>query len=144
MKNGINGKLEEAFKQEDARIQGVVKVVKERIGSEDPEEVKELGSKGRVALLTRQKYSLSKGRPAGQWDLVVTSEALPNFPLLEDMEPAGFAASLTGNCEVSVSFTPLFRKEEEEEEALRRAGISLGEGEQCLCEDTHKGVCSRK
>ena len=41
------------------------------------------------------------------------------------MEPAGFAASLTGNCEVSASFTPLFfRKEEEEEAALRRAGIS--------------------
>ena len=80
MKNGINRKLEEAFKQEDARIQAVVKVVKERIDSEDPEEVKELGSKASVALLTRQKYSLSKGRPAGQWDLVVRSEALPNFP----------------------------------------------------------------
>ena len=59
----INGKLEEVFKAEDARIQKVVKVVKDNIGSEDPEEVKELIRKAKVTLLKNQKYSFKKKVP---------------------------------------------------------------------------------
>ena len=51
----INGKLEEVFKAEDARIQSVVKMVKENIDSEDPEEVKELTRKAQLTLLKKQK-----------------------------------------------------------------------------------------
>ena len=37
---GINGKLEMVFKAEDAHIQSAVKMIKENIVSEDPEEVR--------------------------------------------------------------------------------------------------------
>ena len=50
----VNGELEEVFKQEDARIQEVVKMIKEKIGNKDPEEVKELTMKTRLTLLKNQ------------------------------------------------------------------------------------------
>ena len=51
----INGKLEEVFNAEDARIQSVVKVIKENIDSEDPVEVKELTRKAKLTLLKKPK-----------------------------------------------------------------------------------------
>ena len=54
----VNGKLEEVFNAEDARIQSVVKMIKENIDSEDLEEVKELTRKAKLTLLKNQKYSL--------------------------------------------------------------------------------------
>ena len=42
----INGKLEEVFKAEDARIQSVVKRITETIDIEEPEEVKEVSKEG--------------------------------------------------------------------------------------------------
>ena len=54
----VNGRLEEVFKAEDARIQIAVKMVKEKIDSEDPEEVNELTRKAQLTLLKKQKYSL--------------------------------------------------------------------------------------
>ena len=45
-KQRINGKLEEVFKAEDARIQSVVKRITETIDIEEPEEVKEVSKEG--------------------------------------------------------------------------------------------------
>ena len=63
----VNRKLEEVFKAEDARIQSVVKEVKENIDSEDPEEVKELthwkrrsaGKPARTSTQRKKKSSVS-------------------------------------------------------------------------------------
>ena len=57
----INGELEEHFKAEDARIQGVVKIVREKVNSEDHEEVELAVSKAKSAAFVRKEYSLSKG-----------------------------------------------------------------------------------
>ena len=58
----INSELEGPFTQEDACIQEVVKVVKERINSEDPEEVEELTRKAKLTLLKNQRYASSRTR----------------------------------------------------------------------------------
>ena len=58
----INSELEGPFTQEDARIQEVVKLVKEKIDSKDPEEVKELARKARLTLLKNQRYASSRTR----------------------------------------------------------------------------------
>ena len=52
----INEKLEEVFKAEDAHIQSAVKMIKENIVSEEPEEVKDLTRKAKLTLLKNQKY----------------------------------------------------------------------------------------
>ena len=73
----VNGKLEEVFKAEDARIQIAVKVVKEKIDSGNPEEVKELTRKAKLTLLKKQKYSLwnpsewARKHPCDNFDLKV-------------------------------------------------------------------------
>ena len=71
----INGELEEAFIAEDLRIQSVVKEIKNNIDSEDPDEVSELIRKVHLALLKKQRYTLSREGPQGNCALVVTKEA---------------------------------------------------------------------
>ena len=123
MTNSVNERLGTAFSQEDARIQEVVKVIRENLDSENADVVKELTRKGVMSLLKNQKYSLRKGDSLASLDLTVTNEVISDFPLLECMKPAGFAASLTENGCVSISFAPLFSKAEEG--TLEELGVSL-------------------
>ena len=106
----INGKLEEIFKAEDARIQSVVKVVKENIDSEDPEEVKELTRKAKLTLLRNQKYSLwnpsewARKHPCDNFDLTVEREWSLKFIDFEERKPTNLVPSFTKNGELSLSF----------------------------------------
>ena len=71
----VNGKLEELFKAEVARIQSFVKVVKEKIDSKDLGEVKELTRKEKLTLLKSQRYSLYGKNSLDRYDLKMEKEA---------------------------------------------------------------------
>ena len=102
----INGRLEEAFKAEDARIQSVVKIARERIDSEDPEEVKELARNWKLTLAKKQEYSLSGGGDShGQCYLKVEKEASLKVIDFEERKPADLVISFTDKGELSLSFT---------------------------------------
>ena len=107
----VNGRLEEIFKAEDARIQRVVKMVKERIDSDDPEEVKELTRKAKLAPLKNQKYSLGKLDSFDNYDLKVEKEASTKFIDFEERKLTDLVPSFTENGELSISFT-LFSEDE--------------------------------
>ena len=106
----INGKLEEVFKAEDARIQSVVKMIRENIDSEDPEEVKELARKAKLTLLRNQKYSLwnpsewARKHPCDNFDLTVEREASLKFIDFEERKPTNLIPSFTEKGELSLSF----------------------------------------
>ena len=108
----VNGKLEEVFKAEDAGIQNVVKVVKERVNSEDPDEVKDLKRNAKLTLLKNQKYSL-KGNSFGSYDLKVEKGASLEFIDFEERKPTDLVSSFTEKGELSLSFT-FFNEDEEE------------------------------
>ena len=100
----INGELEDPFAQEDARIQEVVKVVKENIDSKDPEELKALTRKARLTLLKNQKYSLVKIDSRDNYDLKVIKEASLKPIDFEERKPMNLVPSFTKQGELSVSF----------------------------------------
>ena len=106
----INGKLEEVFEAEDARIQRVVKMIKENIDSEDPEEVKELTRKAKLTLLRNQKYSLwnpsewARKRPCDNFDLNAERGASLKFIDFEERKPTNMVHSFTRKGELSLSF----------------------------------------
>ena len=101
----INGELEEVFKAEDTRIQEVVKVIKEKIDSKDPEEVEELARKARLTLFKNQKYSLRKEDSSDSYDLKVIKEASLKFIDFEERKPRSLIPSFTKKGEFSLSFT---------------------------------------
>ena len=101
----VNGKLEVVFKAEDARIQCVVKVVKEKIDSEDPEEVKELTRRAQLTLLRKQEYELIEGNSLDNCNLKVEKEASLKFIGFEEGKPTNLILSFTKNGELSLSFT---------------------------------------
>ena len=123
----VNGKLEELFKAEDSRIQSVVKVVNERIGSE----VKELTRKAKLTLLKKQKYSLRKLDSLDRYDLKVEKEASLEFIDFEERKPTDFIPSFTKNGELSLSFTFF---DEDEMEALKGVGSLFKVGGECVGE----------
>ena len=109
----INGRLEDLFKTEDARIQRVVKVVKEKFDSEDLEEVKELIRKAKLTLLKNQKYSLKEGDSLDNYDLKVERGASLKPIDFEDRKLTNVILSFTKKGELSLSFT-FFNEDEEE------------------------------
>ena len=111
----INGKLEELFKEEDARIQAVVKEVKEKIGSSNFEEAEELTRKARLTLLKNQKYSLKVDLPA-IYDLKVIKEASLKAIDFEERKLTNLIPLFTKKGEFSLSFTFF---DEDEVEALK-------------------------
>ena len=125
----INRKLEGVFKTEDARIQSVVKMVRENIDSEDPEEVKELARKAKLTLLKNQKYSLwslpewTRKHPRDNLDLIVEKEASLKFIDFEERKPASVVPSFIEKGELSLSFTFF---SEDELEALKGVDSSFG------------------
>ena len=116
----FNGKLEEAFKAEDTRIQEVVKLVKEKIGSENPEEVKELTRKAKLTLLKNQKYSLKEGDSLDSYDLKVGREAALEFIGFEERKLSNLIPSFTEKGELSLSFTFF---DEDEVKALKEIDL---------------------
>ena len=109
----INGKLEELFKAEDARIQSVVKAVKEKIGSKDPEEVEELTRKTKLTLFKNQKYALSGWYSCSSCDLKAKSEIQLKQVDFEERRPIDLVPLFTGKGELSLSFS--FFSEDEKE-----------------------------
>ena len=101
----INGKLEEAFKQEDARVQEVVKLVRENVDCRNPAKVKELVRKAQLTLLVNQKYSLCEEDSLGNYDLRVKREASLEFIDFEEKKPMDFTASATKKEEITLSFS---------------------------------------
>ena len=114
--NMTNEKLEVAFKQEDARIQSVVKMVKEKIGCRDPEEVKELTRKAKLTLLKSQKYSLFKGNSLEKYDLKVEKEASLKSIDFGERKLRSLISSFTEKGELSLSFAFF---DEDEAEVLK-------------------------
>ena len=100
----INEKLEKLFEEEDARIQSVVKMVEERIDSEDPEKVKKLTRKAQLTLLNNQKYSL-KSDSLDSYDLKVKKEASLKFIDFEERKPTNVVPLFTEKGKLSLSFT---------------------------------------
>ena len=100
----INSELEGPFTQEDARIQDVVKAVKERIGSKDPEEVKTLTRKARLTLLKNQRYTLEDADLYEDCGLRVIKEAALKSIAFEERKPRRLIPSFTEKGELSLSF----------------------------------------
>ena len=101
----INGKLEDPFKAEDARIQSVVKMVKENICSEDPEKVKELIMKAKLALVISQSYSLIEEDSLDKYDLGVERETSLKWFDFEERKPTKLSPSFTKNGGTLISFS---------------------------------------
>ena len=112
----VNGELEEVFKQEDARIQEVVKVVKERINSKDPEEVKALTRKARLTLLKNQRYALEDADLYEDCGLEVVKEVSLKHINFEERKPRSLIPSFTEKGELSLSFAFF---DEDEAEVLK-------------------------
>lgn len=103
----INKKLEPIFVREDARIQSVVKIIKEKINSEKPEERDNLIRKAKQTLLLNQQYKLvdlHKGNLVDRYELVIVTEPFLNAVDFEEMKPTISSTSFTGKGEVSLSF----------------------------------------
>ena len=100
----INSELEGPFTQEDARIQEVVKLVKEKIGSKDPEEVKALARKARLALLRNQRYALEDADSYEDCGLRVVKEASLKVIDFGERKARSLIPSFTENGDLSLSF----------------------------------------
>ena len=117
LENGINERLEGLFKQEDARIQSVVKVVKESVGDdESPGGVDELVRKARLTLLRSQKYLIVEGDLSDSCELIVELEASLEYIYFEERKPTALTPVFTEEWELSLSFAFF---DEDEAEALK-------------------------
>lgn len=109
----INSKLEQLYTKEDARIQEVLKLIKDR-DNKSLNEVKELITKGKLTLVIGQRYSVAspqKGCSLGDYGLVVTKDIHMEFINLEERKPEKFSAVLSERSGISLSF--LFFNEDE-------------------------------
>lgn len=124
----VNKRLEEVFLREDARIQEIVKVVKESSNSlANPDEMNSLIKRAKAALLSEQSYSLgspSGERSLGSYDLIVTNEVTLECLDFERRNPTDLTASFTAQGDISLSFA--FFGDDDEAEFLRKVDLSLG------------------
>ena len=81
-----------------------MKLVKEKIGSKDPEEVEELTRKARLTLLRNQRYALEAADLYEDCGLRVVKEASLEFIDFEERKPRSFVPSFTEKGELSLSF----------------------------------------
>ena len=109
----VNGELETVYSQEDARIQSVVKLVREKMEDGSPEVLEEMIRKAKAVLCRKQTYSLRY--PPNKHLLVnklrVKREALLNIICFEERKPTDLITSFTDKGELSLSF-PLFSEDE--------------------------------
>ena len=108
----VNKKLEVPFTKEDARLQAIVKVMRESIWSEVPENgsgMNELTMKGKEGLITVQKYRLLESSPKGslcdRYDLIVEKEVSLKCIGFEERMPIITSISLLKNGGMYVFFT---------------------------------------
>ena len=118
----INGKLEGLFKEEDARVQEVVKLVKEKMGTGSPEELKEIELTAKTTLVRGQKYAISEGSTVDGYDLVATKTASLEFLGFEERKPTDFAPSFSDKGCVLLPFAFF---DEKEVEVLKTFDLSL-------------------
>ena len=109
----INRKLEALFSQEDARIQGVVKMVKENIDSKNPEKVKNLARVAKTTLSKSQSYSLNRSDSYDKCNLSVKKGVSLKFAKFEERKPENLVLTFTKKGELSLSFT-FFNEDEVE------------------------------
>lgn len=97
MKKRVNESLEEFFSKEDARLQGALKEVREKMGSTNPKEVREAVARGEAALVVGLKYSLENsagsGISLGGYNITATEEIYPELLCLETRKPEDFVPS---------------------------------------------------
>ena len=104
LRERINGALEKAFEEEDGRLQEAVRIVVEKLGSRNPEEVNCAEKKGRTTLLIHQSYSLSGGDSGDDYELEIERKPWVKSIEFEDRKPSEFCVSLTPQGDLSVSF----------------------------------------
>ena len=135
----VNERLEVLFSQEDARIQGVVKMVKENIDSENPDEIKELTRKAKLTLLMSQKYSLAEGESLDNYNFEVEKEVSLKSIDFEERRPMSLIPSFTEKGEFLLSFAFF---DEDEVEVLKEVGSHF-EAEVKVWEKGHEEDTSR-
>ena len=117
LKEKINGKLEAAFSQEDARLQGLLSKARECANKEASDETRLMRAKAVEALVHCAKYKLLEpgclveGPLCDAYDLEVVDEVLPEYLELEKVAPTSLACSVLSSGEVRLSFS-LFREDE--------------------------------
>ena len=104
LKKGINDRLKDLFTEEDARVQEIVNTLRVEGGKEN---IEELSKKGKLALLTRPRYSLEKSDE--KWSLKAYYLSVSDKVSLESIDfeerkPTNFSASITDNGDISASF----------------------------------------
>ena len=107
MGSRINGKLEQLFDQEDARVQEAVSRVREAINKGSSDGAKELATEAKATLVKSQVYSLrvpQKGHSIEDYDLSVEEEKSLKYIDFEDRKPTDFAASFNKRGEASITF----------------------------------------
>lgn len=116
LKERINKELELDFTEEDTRIQEVVKMVRVNIHNENPDEIKAIETKVKLALLTTQKYAICDFGESDDpddlenldcldyYDLSATKEASLKWIDFEERKPTNIAPSFTEKGEFSLSF----------------------------------------
>ena len=97
-------------------------MVKEKIDSKDPEEVKELTRKARLALLMNQRYTIEEADLYEDCGLKVIKEASLKSIDFEERKPRSLIPSLTEKGEFSLSFTFF---DEDEAEVLKEVDSEL-------------------
>ena len=111
LRKRVNNELEPLFTQEDARLQGVVKSLREKMDSEGSDELT-VGAK--ATLLVKQTYSLSnpaKGHSLNDYNLTATKEVSLDCFNFDKRRPLSLIPSLSDKGEISLFFT--FFSEEE-------------------------------
>ena len=121
----IKGKLEPLYYQEDARLHEITSLIREKIDTGSPEELRELKVRAIKTLVTPQKYelsNLSSWRKLDELDLIVKREVSLDFLDLYKRAPLNFTPVLTSPGEVTISFTFF---SEDETEALKSFDLPL-------------------
>lgn len=106
--NRINEKLERYFIQEDARIQGVVGLIRQSMDTGNVEDIDELSIKAKAVLVLVQRYELydiSGGKQDSNYDLIITRDVSLKLINFEERKPSNFIISFTNRGGISFSFS---------------------------------------
>ena len=115
LKVRIIGKVEVFFKEEDARTQEVMKMVRENIDKESTEELRKLITKAKILVIVNKKFELV--RPSNEslledYDIIATNEGALNYIHFQERKPEIIAPSFTKEGDISISYR-FFNEEED-------------------------------
>lgn len=117
IKTKINEDFEAKFHREDARIQGILKIVKENIDNENVHETEIIKAQAEMALVVNQKYSLTdlstlvKAVIKDPYELKISKETSLESFNFEARKPLNLKVMYIDNGFISVSFS-IFSNEE--------------------------------